>query len=196
MKKTVNGKPLKIIDYEVFSLFFCCDLTSCKGACCTFPGGMGAPVDEDELDILEKSFLVVSPILPKEHIDIVERFGLIDSSNGSYYIRCFNNRACVFVYFDGEIAKCSIQKAFLDGTLDWAKPRSCHLFPLRYDGFGGGRLRFEYFEGCAPALKNGKARNIPLLRFTADALVRIIGEKQAVTLIRSVDKEFGLESVS
>ena len=39
-----------------------------------------------------------------------------------------------------ELFKCSIEKAYNDGVIDFKKPISCHLFPIRikeYQDFDG-----------------------------------------------------------
>ena len=41
-----------LISEEIKDEFFACDLAKCKGACCV-EGDSGAPLEFDELDILE-----------------------------------------------------------------------------------------------------------------------------------------------
>ena len=43
----------KIVSFDVFEKQFVCDLSACKGACC-IDGDAGAPLSDDELDILSK----------------------------------------------------------------------------------------------------------------------------------------------
>ena len=38
-----------------------------------------------------------------------------------------NNRECAFAVFENGITKCSIEKAYLDGKIDFKKPISCHF---------------------------------------------------------------------
>ena len=45
----------KIVSFDVFEKQFVCDLSACKGACC-IDGDAGAPLSDDELDILSKNF--------------------------------------------------------------------------------------------------------------------------------------------
>ena len=42
----------KIVSTDLLTECFCCDISQCKGACC-IEGDAGAPLDIDEVDILE-----------------------------------------------------------------------------------------------------------------------------------------------
>ena len=42
------------VDVDVALTKFECDLSQCKGACCTMESDFGAPVDENEIERLEK----------------------------------------------------------------------------------------------------------------------------------------------
>jgi len=174
---------VKNVDADIFSVRFACDLSECKGACCTFPGGLGAPVSADETAVLTRAFETLRDRLPKEHVGTVDRFGLFEHHGNNIFLRCYNQRACVFVAYEGGIAKCSIERAFRNGEIDWIKPRSCHLFPLRYDPANGGRLRYEEFSECRPALRRGEALKTQLTEFTREAVSRIFGENFADFLI-------------
>ena len=45
----------KIISTEILTECFACDLSACKGDCCV-EGNAGAPLDVEEVDILEEVF--------------------------------------------------------------------------------------------------------------------------------------------
>jgi hypothetical protein len=93
-----------------------------------------------------------------------------------------NNRACVFVYYDGDIAKCGIEKAYREGKVDFIKPVSCHLFPIRITDFGGPVVRYEKFSECKPARKLGEKTNLTVAEFCSDALKRIFGSQWVTKL--------------
>ena len=38
-----------VIEEEIIHERFACDLIKCKGACCTLPGGRGAPLEDEEV---------------------------------------------------------------------------------------------------------------------------------------------------
>lgn len=156
---------------------FACDLAQCKGACCTMKGARGAPLTNDEVDEIYNAFPVVKKYLSKKHLAYIKNNGMIQGDTGNFATQCVNEEACVFVYFENGIAKCSFEKAFLNGEIKWRKPISCHLFPLRQSYNGNGELFFEYIRECEPALGRGAKEKIPVYKFLKDALVRAYGEK-------------------
>ena len=101
-----------IVEESITRIKFACDLLACKGACCTLPGGKGAPLLDIEIRQLEQAFLVVRPSLPQEHLETIATRGLYEGGPGNYATSCFNNRACVFVIYESGIAQCAFEKAF------------------------------------------------------------------------------------
>lgn len=164
------------VDDSVSGTKFACDLNACKGACCTFPGGRGAPLSDDEVELVRSTFPAVRHFLPPEHLAVIERFGLTDGGPGNYATQCVDGKACVFVYYDGDIAKCAFERGNDEGLTGWRKPLSCHLFPLRIRNHGT-ELHYEYFSECAPALERGKAEDVNVHRFVAAPLVRAFGDE-------------------
>jgi hypothetical protein len=166
-----------VVRNEVIEKKFECDLSKCKGACCTFKSNYGAPLLEEEVDKIEEILLVVKSYLPEKHVERIEKNNFYEVKEGEIYTNSYNSRACVFVYYDGDIAKCGIEKAFLDGKTNFRKPVSCHLFPIRISKFGGEVLRFEKFSGCDPALETGNKNNIRLIDFCGEPLKEKFGSK-------------------
>ena len=163
------------IDPDIESTSFACDLNACKGACCTLPGGRGAPLLDEEIAELSEALPVVISTLPAEHQDAIAKHGAYEGSPADYHTTCVNNGPCVFVTYDGGIAHCSIEQAFQSGKLAWRKPLSCHLFPIRIDAGDPHRVRFEYIPECRPALERGRRENIPLISFLSQAIERAFG---------------------
>lgn len=161
-----------VIDDRVPHIQFGCDILACKGACCTLPGGKGAPLLDEEIRSIEEAFPVVKSLLPKEHLEEIERTGLYEGKPGSYTTPCYDNRACVFVFYEAGIAKCAFERTLGQGKQQWRKPLSCHLFPIRVDGNAPDRLRYEWRSECEPALKRGGREQIFLTDFLRDALIR------------------------
>jgi hypothetical protein len=164
-----------VVDETIPRIKFACDLSVCKGACCTLPGGSGAPLLDDELIQLESIFPIVRSSLPPEHLAEIAQYGLYEGIPGSYTTMCFNHNACVFVMYENGIAKCSIEKAFHEGKTQWRKPISCHLFPIRIDRDEIHRLRYERISECDPALDRGEREKIRLSEFLKEPLVRAFG---------------------
>jgi hypothetical protein len=162
---------------EITNVNFECDLSKCKGACCTLESEFGAPLQSDEIDKITRILDIVKEYLPKAHVDEIEENGFFEEKSGEKLTKSVDNKACVFVYFDGDIAKCGIEKAYLDGKVKFRKPISCHLFPIRISKFGGPVLRYEKFSECKPALLKGEKNKTSLVDFSKESLSRLYGNK-------------------
>ncbi len=166
-----------LVRSEITDTPFSCDLMKCKGACCTLESDFGAPVTSEEIDIIKEIIPLLKAYISVEHLDVIENLGFYDCKDNDFMLKSYNRKACVFVYYDGDIAKCSMEKAFLEGKTNFRKPISCHLFPIRVSRFGGEVLRYEEFSECKPAIEKGKEENITVAEFCAESLTRLYGEK-------------------
>lgn len=165
------------VEEDIAMRQFACDLNQCKGACCTMPGAMGAPLLESEIEEIRKAFPYVRKYLSPEHLAVIEKADLFDRQLGGYVTPCVNEGACAFVTYDGDIAKCSFEKAYLAAEIEWRKPISCHLFPIRVDRDAGPRLRYESIPECTSALARGSKESIFLSDFLKESLSREFGMK-------------------
>jgi hypothetical protein len=157
---------------------FACDLPRCRGACCTLSGGRGAPLLDAEVGEIERAFPAARKYLSDVHSQVIAGQGMVEGSPGSYATVCVGNRACVFVVYEGDCARCALEMAYLEGKTAWRKPLSCHLFPIRVSTLGGAeRLRYEQVPECLPGRGLGSERGIPLHEFLKEALVRANGAK-------------------
>ena len=166
-----------LVRQEIAEMTFKCDLLKCKGACCTFESHYGAPVTWDEVNQIKEILPVVNKYVSKTHKNEIEVHGFFEIKKDEPLLKSINNRACVFVYYDNEIAKCAIEKAYLDGKTDFKKPISCHLFPIRISDFGGDVLRFEHMNECQPAIELGKKENTTVAEFCEEPLNRLYGKE-------------------
>lgn len=162
---------------EIVEIPFSCDLKKCKGACCTLESELGAPVTKAEIEEIEKILPIVKKYITLTNIDEIEDRGFYEAKDGEMMITSVNNRDCVFSFWDNGVAKCAIERAYFDGKVEFRKPISCHLFPIRVSDFGGDVLRYEKFNECAPALEKGKEENITIVEFCKDSLIRLYGEE-------------------
>jgi hypothetical protein len=162
-----------LISSDLLESKFCCDLESCKGACCV-KGTSGAPLNAEEIEMLPKIINKIKPYLRKECIEIIERVGthVIDEENEA--VTPLNNGLeCAYVVFDGEIAKCGIEKAYFAGSIRFRKPVSCHLYPIRirkYNQFIA--VNYDRWDICDPARVYGEKINLSVFEFVKDALIR------------------------
>ena len=186
----------KLISEEIFSEKFVCDLTRCKGACCV-EGDAGAPLDKEETEILDALYPKIKPYLRKEGVQAIEEQGTwtVDPMDGDFVTPLVNGSECAYVIFDEKgITKCGIEKAYEDGVVDYHKPISCHLYPIRvteYTDFSA--LNYHEWPICAPACDLGKELSVSVYRFLKSPLIRKYGENFYETLTEAAqeyEKEF------
>lgn len=157
---------------------FVCDLHKCKGGCCE-DGDAGAPLEKEEMNILNEIYDTVKPYLTPAGIKEIE-------SRGSYnYDREFGwvtptieGKLCAYGFRDKNgIIKCGIEQAYYDGKISWKKPVSCHLYPIRITRAKDQEMvNYEPRETlCAPACKLGKKLKTPVYVFLKEALTRKYG---------------------
>ncbi len=187
MKKQLTDIDSVLVNREIFEVKFACDVKKCKGACCTLEGEYGAPLFESELPLMKEAINAVLDYIPAEHKAEIVKNGFYERKDGELVTRSYNNKACVFVYYEKQIAKCSLERAFFDGKNSFRKPISCHLFPIRISDFGGDILRYEIFDECKPALENGN-NNTTIAEYCCEALVRKYGQKWYDKLVEAMDK--------
>ena len=175
----------KIISLDIFETYFFCDLSACKGSCCV-EGDSGAPLLYEEKKILEEIYEKVKPYMSKEGKVEVEKNGVstIDK-DGDLTTTLVKNKECSFVIFENGIAKCSIEKAYNNGSIEFKKPISCHLFPIRiaeYPDFEA--VNYEKIKICKPACDCGSKLKIPLFVFLKEPLIRKYGESWYEELLK------------
>lgn len=166
-----------IVSDEVIEKEFVCNLSACKGQCC-IDGDAGAPLDQDETVILDDIYETIKPYLRKEGIKAIENQGKwIIGSDGEYETPLINGGACAYVIFDGKTALCAIEQAYNEGLVNWKKPISCHLYPIRikeYSQFSA--VNYNKWHICDDACTLGKELEVPVYKFLKEPLIRKYGE--------------------
>ncbi|MFA6571501.1 MAG: DUF3109 family protein [Bacteroidota bacterium] len=166
-----------ILDEEVLTEKFACDLEKCKGACCTFPGEYGAPVLDEEVELLKESFGVAKQYLSEKSLSYIEKHGLVEGVAGNYSTVCINKRDCVFVYYEKDVAKCSIEKGYFEGKNRFRKPISCHLFPVRVARDNPDYIYYVRISECNPAREKTVNEGKHLYVCLKDAFIRAFGSE-------------------
>lgn len=168
---------------------FVCDLNRCKGACCT-EGDYGAPLEEEELSILAANYEQIKPYLTTQGVRAIEEQGLyvLDGEGDFATPTVGNNQECAYGIFDAKgILKCGIEQAYLEGKINFRKPISCHLYPIRitkYDKFHA--VNYHRWQICEPACQLGESLKMPIYKFLKEPLIRKYGEawyKELVVVI-------------
>lgn len=165
-----------LISDDLKEVFFCCDLAKCKGACCV-EGDGGAPLEEEEVSLLEDGIDEIRPFMVPAGLKIIAATGVFDyDMDGHFVTPLVGGRECVFVYFENGIARCAIEKAHSEGKISFPKPVSCHLYPVRITHSRmNDKLNYHKWEVCRKALAKGHTEKIPLYVFLREALVRKYG---------------------
>lgn len=171
-----------IIDDRIFDVKFSCDLQKCKGACCTLKGAGGAPILDEEILKIKSSMSFVKKYLDKKNLDALENEGFYYGNKGDYALNNVEDEECIFSFSEEGITRCSFQKAFNNNEIDFSKPISCHLFPIRIRGNKRNIIRYEEINECEDALIKGKEEGISIFEFSEESLVREYGKKFYIEL--------------
>lgn len=189
-----------LVSEDVLGEAFCCDLNACKGGCCNSEGESGAPLDEDELAVMNELVeLVWDELTPRAQQVIKEQGPYFKDKAGDWVTSVVDGHDCVYcTYPDDETLKknglpggmclCAIEKAFRegrftthpayrDGKEPFMKPISCHLYPVRLKKIGD-YTAVNYDEQpamCGCAKKLGKKLNVHVYQCLKDALTRKFG---------------------
>ncbi len=167
-----------IVSEDILEKEFVCNLSACKGACC-IKGEAGAPVAEAEVEVLKEVYSRVKPFLRKEGIEAIEAQGThIVSPLGELETPLVNGKECAYVTFTSEdVASCGIEDAFNAGEIDFRKPISCHLYPVRVKDYSEfAAVNYHKWPICNDACTLGKELSVPVYKFVKDALIRKFGE--------------------
>lgn len=173
-----------LISDDVIEKQFVCDLAKCKGGCCE-DGDAGAPLDEEELEIIVDLYEKIRPYLSEAAVAEIERkgkylyhreFGWVTPTLGN------DSEICVYgIRGSDGIIKCAFEQAYRDGKTEWKKPVSCHLFPIiTKKGRNGNpdKMNYEPRERlCNPACGLGKKLQVPTYEFLREAVIRKYGQE-------------------
>jgi hypothetical protein len=180
-----------VISDDLLEVLFCCDLPQCNGACC-IEGDAGAPLTTDEIKIIGNSLELIKPYMESKGKEVVDSDGVFTTdTEGKQVTPLINGGECAFVLWEKGIACCAIEKAHFAGMIEFQKPISCHLYPVRlleYDDFTA--VNVHRWHICADAFQKGKKEGIPLHRFLKTALVRRFG----IEWFNDLEKEYDLKN--
>jgi hypothetical protein len=166
-----------LVSEELRDECFVCDLSKCKGECCV-QGDAGAPLEEEEISIIEDYIEEILPFMEEKGREVVRKNGVFDyDADGSFVTPLVNDCECAFVYFEDGIAWCAIEKAWKEGKIDFQKPISCHLYPIRLSQLTSYEaVNYHKWEICKPAIKKGKKLDLRLYKFLEEPLKRKYGD--------------------
>lgn len=166
-----------LISDEVLTERFTCHIEACKAACCV-EGDMGAPLEEAEIHILDQIYPQLEPFLTEAGKEAIAEQGkwLVDA-DGDWSTPTIGGRECVYALYDEKgTLKCGIEQAWEAGKVDFRKPISCHLYPIRVrEHTNFTAVNYHRWHICEPGCDLGKKLGTPVFRFLKDALIGKFG---------------------
>lgn len=167
-----------IVALDVIEENFICDLSACLGECCV-EGEAGAPLEKEEVAILEKVLPHVWDDLSPEAQKVIKEQGVAyKDHDGDMVTSIVNGQDCVFTYYDDKkMCKCAIEKAYKDGKIDFYKPISCHLYPIRLEEYKDfTAVNYHRWRICKAAVALGNKEGVRVYQFLKEPLIRKFGE--------------------
>ena len=168
-----------LVSLDVIEKFFVCNLDKCLGECC-MEGDAGAPITEQEYAQLKEILPeVYADLLPAARQRIDEAGVAYVDEEGDLVTQIVEGRNCVFTcYGEGGMCMCAIEKAYREGRIDFYKPISCHLYPLRltdYPSFTA--VNYHSWKICKAAEVLGRAKGVRVYQFLKEPLIRRFGKE-------------------
>jgi hypothetical protein len=167
-----------LISDEIYTESFVCDLPVCNGGCCVH-GDAGAPLEKDETKTLDHIYEKVKPYLRPKGIEAIEKLGgWVKDIDGEFTTPLINKQECAYVFFDeNNIAKCAIEKAWEEKQIEFKKPVSCHLYPIRITRYSNyDAINYHRWPICDCARTNGNKLDVKIYQFLKEPLIRKYGE--------------------
>ena len=95
-----------------------------------------------------------------------------------------NGKDCAYVNFtENGTSSCGIEDAFNAGQVDFRKPISCHLYPVRVQDFSEfAAVNYHKWPICDDACTLGATLKVPVYKFVKDALIRKYGNDRYTEL--------------
>ena len=206
-----------LVSSDVLTEPFACDLEKCKGRCCV-EGDAGAPVTLDEIGEIEQNLDQVWHLLSAQAQAVIDKQGVAyNDKEGDLVTSIVGGKDCVFTCYDDiklekisentEISKksdysdssekiisncclCAYEKLYRQGKIQWCKPMSCALYPVRVKTLRGGitALNYHRWDVCKDAVERGKRENIKVYQFLREPLICRFGEEWYKQLCIAADE--------
>jgi len=168
-----------IISPDLLDEYFCCDLATCRGICCV-EGESGAPVEASEIAALEAALPHIWDDLSPKAQAVIRRQGVVYLDEDNEYVTSIvQGEDCVFTCYDEKgVCGCAIEKAHHAGKIDFYKPISCHLYPVRVAQYKGFRaVNYHRWSVCEAARRRGIDCRLKVYQFLKEPLIRKFGQE-------------------
>jgi len=170
-----------LVSEEVVTEYFACDYAACKGCCCII-GDSGAPLQEEELEPLERYYEQYAPLMSEQGRAVVREKGFFEIDRDGDLVTPVVpvSEECAFCHFDAAgNCFCAIERQFCQGRIPFRKPQSCSLYPIRVVDLGGGRkgLNLHRWSICKDAYAKGQKEKVRVYEFLRGPLTEAFGEE-------------------
>ena len=168
-----------LVSLDLIERHFCCDPEKCLGQCC-IEGDAGAPVTEAECEKIKEILPeIIDDLMPAARAEIEQNGVAYIDEEGDLVTSIVDGRNCVFsCYGPGGMCLCAIEKAWREGRIDFMKPVSCHLYPVRvteYPTFTA--VNYHRWKICKCAEVAGRAKGLRAYEFLKEPLIRRFGRE-------------------
>ena len=161
-----------LVSEDVVCEYFACDYHVCKGACCVV-GDSGAPLDESELEGLERDYPKYCGLMSEDGRRAIDAKGFfeVDREGDRVTTLVPGSEACAYCAHEGDSLLCAIEKA------GCTKPVSCSLYPIRVTRLTGGglALNLHRWHICGPAFEKGRREGVRVYQFLRGPLTARFG---------------------
>lgn len=169
-----------LVSEEVVLEYFSCDYPVCKGKCCIV-GDCGAPLAEEEIDLVERDYPAYKGLMSQQGRDAAESKGFfeVDFEGDIVTPLVPGTQECAYTHFDAEgNCLCAIEKCFFEGGCRFRKPISCALYPIRVTRLsnGGLALNLHRWDICKDAFEKGRRDGVRVYEFLKGPLTEMLGE--------------------
>ena len=91
-------------------------------------------------------------------------------------------------YKKNGLTKCVFEESYNKGEINFKKPISCHLYPIRIEKQNiFDKLNYEHWSICNHACSLGEKLKVPVYIFLKEALIRKYGKDWYQDLISKIE---------
>ena len=169
-----------LVSDEIITEYFACDYEKCQGCCCII-GDSGAPLEECEIEAIEKNYSIFSPEMQEKGRAVIEKNGFFEVDIDGDLVTPLGpgSEECAYCHFDDYgNCLCSMEKCWFQGKGDFRKPISCALYPIRVSHLSNGMLALNLHRWhiCQDAFIKGKKEKVRVYEFLREPIIRYFGE--------------------
>ncbi len=141
---------------------------------CCYHGDAGAPLEPEEINKIQNYFPFIKSYLSNESIESIKKHGLwVKDRDGDIVTPLVNNKACAYAFKEQGIYFCAFEKAWSEKKINFQKPLSCHLYPIRIKSYKKfDAVNYDPWKICKSAVEEGKKKNIRLYQFLQKPIIR------------------------